>query len=300
MQKLPASAPVMSQIPQSFKSTCDAAAKSHSFTAATRLDWCTAFGTVQTVLMNEKPIGTATVDQVDYASWKVSSRRWNDAVQVFTEVDSTGELIGEPVGVTAVSTCRAGCRITSGHTFTLVVPETPAVATEKVGVTSPGTATVTSRLKTTWAYTAMEIPAVPTLDSTTVGVRCDSQPGYRYPAGCANPSFTPTYVLSSARYPSIAKFDKAQLARHPRLRTLTRATPQQTGANRKAACKGFKPRNRNDSCDEYPYASTVQGGHGAAQEHVNKRENKAQGGNLVGFYNANRLHYGEKFHIEVR
>ena len=65
MQKLPAPAPVMSQIPQSFKSTCDAAAKSHNFTAATRLDWCTAFGTVQTVLMDEEPIGTATVDQVD-------------------------------------------------------------------------------------------------------------------------------------------------------------------------------------------------------------------------------------------
>jgi hypothetical protein len=120
-------------------------------------------------------------------------------------VDSTGELIGEPVTVTAVSTCRPGCRITSGHTFSLVVPETPVVATEKVGVTSPGTATVTSRLKTTWAYTAMEIPAVPTLDSTTVGVRCDSiHPGYRYRAGCANPSFTPTYVLSSAKYPAVA------------------------------------------------------------------------------------------------
>ena len=28
-------------------------------------------------------------------------------------------------------------------------------------------------------------------------------------------------------------------------------------------------------------------------------ENKAQGANLVGFYNANRLHYGEKFHVKV-
>ena len=181
-----------------------------------------------------------------------------------------------------------------------MVPETPVVATEKVEVTSPGTATATSRLKATWAYTAMAIPAVPPLDSTTVGVRCDSQPGYRYPNGCANPAFTPTYVLSSARYPSIAKFDKAQLARHPRLRTLTRATPQQLKANRRAACKGFEPERKGDSCDEFPYASTVQGGQGAAQEHVNKAENKAQGGNLVGFYTANRLHYGERFHIEVR
>jgi hypothetical protein len=34
-------------------------------------------------------------------------------------------------------------------------------------------------------------------------------------------------------------------------------------------------------------------------EHVNITENKAQGANLGGFYNANRLHYGEKFHVEV-
>jgi hypothetical protein len=130
-------------------------------------------------------------------------------------------------------------------------------------------------------------------------VRCDSQPGYKYPAGCANPSFTPTYVLSSATYPNIAKFDKAQLAKHPSWATLTRVSPSQANTNRKVACKGFKQRSPTDSCDEFPYASTAQGGKGAAVEHVNKTENFSQGGNLVGFYNANRLHYGDEFHIKV-
>jgi Deoxyribonuclease NucA/NucB len=132
-----------------------------------------------------------------------------------------------------------------------------------------------------------------------VGVRCDSIfPGYRYPAGCANPSFTPTYVISSSTYPDIAKFDKAQLAKHPSWATLTRVSPEQAGKNRGVACKGFvAPPGK--SCDEFPYATTSQGGAGAARIAVPEEENSSQGGNLVGFYNANRLFYGEDFHVKV-
>jgi hemoglobin-like flavoprotein len=68
--------------------------------------------------------------------------------------------------------------------------------------------------------------------------------------------------------------------------------------SRAVACKGFKP-PPGKSCDEFPYASTSQGGAGAARTAVNKTENSSQGGNLVGFYNANRLFYGEKFHVKV-
>jgi hypothetical protein len=53
--------------------------------------------------------------------------------------------------------------------------------------------------------------------------------------------------------------------------------------------QALKPTSRTDSCDEFPYASTAQGGKGAARKAVNKKENNSQGGNLVGFYNANRL-----------
>ena len=87
--------------------------------------------------------------------------------------------------------------------------------------------------------------------------------------------------------------DKAQLAKYPSWSTLTRVSPQQAVANRRVACKGFKPISSTNSCDEFPYASTSQGGAGAAVEHVNKTENLAHGGNIVGFYNANRLHYGK-------
>lgn len=75
-------------------------------------------------------------------------------------------------------------------------------------------------------------------------------------------------------------------------RPAARVSPAQAIANRKAACKGFHP-PKPYSCDEFLYASTAQSGKGAAVHKVLLSENKAQGANLVGFYNANRLHYGE-------
>lgn len=285
-------------IPHSEFSTCLAALFSPRLTASTRLDWCAAFANTLVVTENNKPVGTATINQVDYASWKVSSRTWNPVEQTFSEVSSSGVLKGEPIAVDGASACNSGCRVTSNFGYTLAVPVDPAFGQRNVGVDSPGSATVTGQLTTVWVYTALGL-ATTTAPMTTVGVRCDSQPGYRYPAGCANPSYTPTYVLSSSRYPDIAKFDKAELAKHPNWSTLTRVSPAQTRANRRVACRGFRRRSSTDSCDEFPYASTAQGGRGAAQEHVNLSQNQAQGGNLLGFYNANRLHYGEKFHVKV-
>lgn len=299
VEKLPARALGTLKIPASEASTCATAARALTFTAATRLDWCAAFASLLTVTVNGKVVGTAAVNQDDYASWKVSSRTWNPTSQTFSEVESSGELKGQPLAVDGLSTCTPGCHITSNGNYVLVVPVGPAVARKDVGVNSPGKATVTGRLTTEWLYSALGLAFLPETRMTTVGVRCDSQPGYRFPAGCANPGFTPTYVLSSARYPDVAKFDKAQLARHRTWSTLTRVSPKQATTNRRVACRGFRRRSRTDSCDEFPYATTSQGGRGSAVEHVNITENKAQGANLGGFYNANRLHYGEKFHVKV-
>ena len=298
IERLPAHALATLKIPYSEASTCEAAVSSPTFTAYTRLDWCAAFATVLTVYQGTTVVGTATVNQDDYASWKVSSRTWNPIVQTFSEVGSTGDLAGQPLAVDGLSTCAGGCTVTSNKNYVLTVPVAPAVATRDVGVDSPGTATVTGQLTTRWVYAAISL-GFPPVSMTTVGVRCDSQSGYKYPAGCANPSFTPIYVLSSAKYPDIAKFDKAQLAKHPSWSTLTRVSPTQGRANRRVACKGFHRHSPTDSCDEFPYATTSLGGKGAAVEHVNISENTAQGGNLGGFYNANRLHYGEKFKVKV-
>jgi hypothetical protein len=265
---------------------------------ASHLDWCAVFVAVLTIYQGTKEIGQADVGQTDYASWKVSSRTWNPTRQVFSEESSSEVLKGQPLTVTGTSSCSGGCTVTANRSYTLPVPQYPVYSEKDPGVESMGTATVTGQLTTSWVYTGDGL-TFPPLSETTVGVRCDSiYPGYRYRAGCANPSFTPTYVLSSSTYPDIAKFDKAEIAKHPSWSTLTRVSPAQADKNRAVACKGFHPPPPY-SCDEFPYASTAQGGKGAAVKKVLLSENTSQGNNLGAFYNANRLFYEEKFHVKI-
>src|ERR1044072_7889948 len=50
--------------------------------------------------------------------------------------------------------------------------------------------------------------------------------------------------------------------------------------NYDAACGSFEPQHRDGSCDEYPFATTVQGGTGARTEEVPAREQRCQGGTI--------------------
>ena len=58
--------------------------------------------------------------------------------------------------------------------------------------------------------------------------------------------------------------------------------------NRYAACGGAGAPS-GLSCDEYPFASTRQGGKGAKISYVPKRENYSQGGQLSAFYRKNGI-----------
>lgn len=87
--------------------------------------------------------------------------------------------------------------------------------------------------------------------------RCDQLIGGK-PAGCAYPSAEARHNIPSLRYPKYARHVSLALA-YGLDRTLTRTTdPAIMDANRRVACGG---REGTDgwSCDEYPYASTLQG-----------------------------------------
>jgi hypothetical protein len=84
--------------------------------------------------------------------------------------------------------------------------------------------------------------------------------------------------------------------------------------HRRQACGGrpFKPggkfnksgqRGKRTSCDEYPFASTVEGGRGAHIVGVEPRENNSQGGQFSGFlrrYAVQLKALGGKFHVCVK
>jgi hypothetical protein len=71
----------------------------------------------------------------------------------------------------------------------------------------------------------------------------------------------------------------------------------QRRANYEAACGNGKYKSIGKSCDEYPYASTAQGGAGASTAPVPIEEQRSQGGQLGQFYS--NLGAGQNFCVEV-
>lgn len=95
-------------------------------------------------------------------------------------------------------------------------------------------------------------------------------------------------VVDAARMPFIARNTKlAWESGRPAILTMNRT---QQIANRKQACGRFKP-NHGGQCDEYPMASTSEGGEGARTEEVPGRENACQGGAYVRQYPPNGVRF---------
>ena len=53
------------------------------------------------------------------------------------------------------------------------------------------------------------------------------------------------------------------------------------------------------SCDEYPFASTYEGGKGATIAEVPLKENQSQGGQLNAFYKKNNIQDGDCYIVNI-
>ncbi|MPZ80624.1 MAG: hypothetical protein GEV28_09600 [Actinophytocola sp.] len=99
-------------------------------------------------------------------------------------------------------------------------------------------------------------------------------------------------IVDASRIPFIARNTKlAWESGHPAVLTMNRAKQD---ANRGKACQNFR-RTYGGQCDEYPMASTDEGGAGARAEEVPARENQCQGGLYVSQYPPN----GERFLVVI-
>ena len=119
------------------------------------------------------------------------------------------------------------------------------------------------------------------------------------PDRCAkeNPGL-PVNVVHASRTPNIAAHIAfAQAAGYPNVLTyLGRLNPQQK-VNRAAACPQGKYNIPGMECDEYPYASTAEGGAGSSTAPAPSIEQRIQGGELGSFYGS--LTAGQQFCVEV-
>jgi RHS repeat-associated protein len=117
----------------------------------------------------------------------------------------------------------------------------------------------------------------------------------RVPA--ATPDPIPTVEFSRARGPGLGEnFDEAVAQGHPT--TLNRITDTALrDRQRRDALRGHAPAPEGQSLDEYPFASTSQGGAGSNVRAVPREEQNYQGGVLSRFYQDHGVGDGDPFHV---
>jgi hypothetical protein len=105
----------------------------------------------------------------------------------------------------------------------------------------------------------------------------------------------PTLEISKSKMPNIARnIESAQRSGQPVI--LTRTTdPTVISSNRAAATKGYS----TISPDEYPFASTLEGGSHAQVQIVPLKEQQIQGGVISNFYNSHKIQQGDQFIVKV-
>ena len=105
----------------------------------------------------------------------------------------------------------------------------------------------------------------------------------------------PEVRFSAGRYPELAEnISHAQRAGHPSV--LTHAG--NSAANRAAALDGV-PNIRPLSRDEYPFASSLEGGAGSWIGHVPVSQQNAQGAILKNFFKQNKIQPGDQYRVIV-
>lgn len=105
----------------------------------------------------------------------------------------------------------------------------------------------------------------------------------------------PTVKFSAAKNPDLAaNIKNAQQAGHPKILT----HGGNYDANRKAALREV-PKISGFTRDEYPFASSMEGGEGSWVGHVPASQQSSQGGILMNFFSKNKLKPGDKYRVEV-
>lgn len=119
-------------------------------------------------------------------------------------------------------------------------------------------------LSENWAFTVTVPGAIMSETITTMALkpRCDNNAVYNTGRGCVYPEFIPAVTIKTTGATAGAGQHIAAAQAYGLPTRLTRTTPSQATANRKLSCPSSSslPRPQNWQCDEYPFASAVEGG----------------------------------------
>ena len=279
---------------------------------------------------------------------------------LFTENDTysliaeTGNATGVPATVSFAANCSSPCKLAGNpppSVFNLA--ENTSKSFSYTFQDSPGVATPDT-FNLSYSFNISLPPPVfaPSLGPYTWSapqpIRCDNNTPNYTAAGCVVPTYVPDLVLPQSVYGAAAVnayVGELYLPGTPGLTAatpLTRGNPATSDANRNVTCSGFTalPAGNiyavvNDSCDEYPFASSQQSGGALGiaggncleivptqaangnwtfkfrnmytavypqvclRGHVNSAQNSAVGTALQSMYVGNRMMIGDPYTVQV-
>jgi len=285
-------------------------------TEATRVTMCGA-GTVWGNILdtNGRIVGRADVDVLFGAALSNKSLNWRVKAKAVVSNATGVAALGT---ISAAARCSGGCSVSAGAATPLPLRVGDFMhGFWDVSSTKPGTTPIVSTQSVLFTFAAPTVAGVGQAQTPAIGtVRCDNSATIgSISAGCVYPAVNPVFLLNGAAAPASplhAAFVKSALAAgkpgSPGGVPLTRLyDPAKAAANRNAACKNFvanpsppgTPADLKDSCDEFPFAKTFEGGANSAVGHVPLRDNTNGGNKYAAFIAENRLLEGEKFFIVV-
>ncbi|MER6093363.1 NucA/NucB deoxyribonuclease domain-containing protein [Streptomyces bluensis] len=277
-----------------------------------RTELCMVERAVGVVLDNGRPVGGFSFTVTHKMKLKIKSLKWSEAITI-SDVTLVRNASGIRVGL-AVG-CGGTCKATSRF------PQQRILGTRDISGKVNFTDTVAKNQHNTTTANYILSYSKPgfTIDTNlyaSAPFRCDDTFWNRdntrrtQRAGCVFPEFTPTLETMKS-LPWIAKNIRDVQARGghygkmgagpPLHREADRAKADQ---NRRAVCGGQRPPAQGLSCDEYPFATTKEGGtalppisRGIAW--VPNDEQDAQGGRINAFHKQQRLLDNDAFWVEV-
>ncbi|MFD9412427.1 NucA/NucB deoxyribonuclease domain-containing protein [Streptomyces sp. NPDC059989] len=110
----------------------------------------------------------------------------------------------------------------------------------------------------------------------------------------------PVFIVDGKRTPEIAINDRSAIdAGHPSVLHREKNKANQKLNRWWAGCNDWKGQGGAQTCDEYPFATTKEGGAGAQLREASIVEQRYQGGDLNGFYSKNKIKDGDPFLVAV-
>jgi len=272
-----------------------------------RTQLCFLVLVVDTLLVDGNPVGTVSFTATHSLQLNPRSRNYTEQVSI-----GGVTLVGDAAGVHVA--LADGC----GVTCTPVGNNFPVGVILRPGLHLHGTLTFhdsvgkgheqSLRNKYVWLFVKTGFTPGTATYFTPIFYRCDDAIS-KFP-GCVFPEFIPVmtemqvlpHIRANIRRIQghglhLGEFGKG----HP-LHHIT--DPAQQRRNHDFLCPPSRPRPAGKQCDEYPFASTREGGRGAPADSrgwawVPTKEQQRQGGLINSFYNADRVLDGDAFWVSV-